>query len=264
LPLGALGPELARADCVVFESTAGLLLVDRVAALTPGARLVYRVSDDLQLLGAPQAVQAAERAALPRFARVSVPSAALLRRFAGVPQAALDPHGVPAAALDAPTPRPFPSDGATHAVFVGVSWLDTDALGRAAGALPDWRFHVIGPHPGVPRLPNVEALGELPFEATVPYLQHADVGLAMLDGGPGMEVFTDSLKILQYTWCRLPIVAPEALRSGRPHVHTYRPGDAASIRAACLAARAHDRATIPRAGIQTWDALAATLAGEGA
>ena len=120
---------------------------------------------------------------------------------------------------------------------------------------------MIGPHPGLPGLPNLRALGEMAFEDTVPYLQHADVGLAMLGGAPGMAVFTDSLKILQYTWCRLPIVAPEAMASGRPHVHTYRPSDTASIRAACLAARAHDRATISRAGLQTWDALAATLAG---
>lgn len=263
LPLGALEAELRRADLVVFESTAGLLLADRIAALAPRGRCVYRVSDDLDLLRAPHAVREAERAALPRFARVSVPSRRLLERFAGVATAALDPHGVPAEALDRPTASPYPDDAATDAVFVGVNWLDRDALLRAATALPDWRFHVIGPHRGLPALPNLRALGELAFEDTVPYLQHADVGLAMLGGAPGMEVFTDSLKILQYTWCRLPIVAPEAMASGRPHVHTYRPGDTASIRAACLAARAHDRATITRAGIQTWDALAATLAGAG-
>jgi 2-beta-glucuronyltransferase len=95
----------------------------------------------------------------------------------------------------------------------------------------------------------------------VPWLQHADVGLSTLRYRRGAESFTDSLKIIQYTYCRLPIVAPDFLRSSRTNVFTYRPGDAASIRGALAAARAFDRSTVDRSAIGTWDDLARKLAG---
>jgi 2-beta-glucuronyltransferase len=264
LPLGALEGPVREADCLVFESAVGLFCVDAMRALNPRARFVYRVSDDLAYLGAPAALLACERRVAASFDLVSIPSPAMAPRLAAVCAPVHHPHGVRTELLDVPTPDPYGAAPRPRAVFVGVDRLDTDFLARAARLCPDWSFHVIGPRERLrpPAAPNVTAYGELPFEATVPYLQHADVGLHARRADPGAEVFADSLKVQQFTWCRLPVVAPRALcRGGRPHVFGYDPGDDASIRAALQAARACDRAAIDRSGVWPWERLAAALAG---
>jgi len=112
----------------------------------------------------------------------------------------------------------------------------------------------------MPGAANLTCHGERPFAELVPYLQHADIGLQALTYTPGAEWFTDSLKMFQYTYCRLPIVAPRYLQHDRPHVYYYDPGDDASIRQALLAARGHDRGQIVTASVLSWDDLASKLA----
>jgi 2-beta-glucuronyltransferase len=261
LPMAGLEPLVSAADLVIFESTSGLMLVDRFRGWNPRARLVYRVSDDLRLLRAHRVVVEAEAAALPHFDLISVPSTFILRRFEGRPNVALQYHGLDTSAFDRATDDPYASTLEGRAVFVGNAYLDTEFLSIAAAALPGWEFHVIGDLGRIPSHPNIVAHGELPFAETVPYLQHADVGLSTLRYRPGAESFTDSLKVIQYTYCRLPIVAPDFLGSSRTNVFTYRPGDRDSISAALAAARAFDRSTVNRSSIVSWDELARELAG---
>jgi len=121
----------------------------------------------------------------------------------------------------------------------------------------DWDFHIIGPIDALPRRRNIIAHGLCQFADTVPFLRHADVGLHCLEEGPGVEAFADSLKVVQYTYCCLPIVAPECLRSDRTHVFCYRPKDPESIRKALQAARAYDRTKIDPATVPSWDDVAA-------
>ena len=173
--------------------------------------------------------------------------------FAGHPNLALHHHGIDTATFDPPTEDPYEANSEGRAVFVGAAYLDTEFLTIAAQELPRWEFHVIGPLGHVPDGPNMVAHGKLPFAGTVPYIAHADVGLACLRYLRGAESFTDSLKVIQYTHARLPIVAPEFMRSARNNVFTYRPGDRESIRAALLAARAFDRSTVDRSGIGSSD-----------
>ena len=103
--------------------------------------------------------------------------------------------------------------------------------------------------------------GERAFAGLVPYVKHADIGLQTLEYWPGAECFTDSLKMQQYTYCRLPIVAPTFLRSDRPHVFCYEPGDDGSIRQALQAALRFDRDLVPGAEVSRWDDLILKLAG---
>lgn len=261
LPMPGLEPAVAQADVIVFESTSGLMLTERFRAWAPRARLVYRVSDDLRLLRAHPVVLDAEALALPSFDLVSVPTDYIRRRMADHPRLALHLHGTDTAPFDAPSADPFDRSFESHAVFVGTSHLDVGLVDVAARDFPTWQFHVIGPFRDVPAHPNVVAYGELPFDATVPFISHADIGLATRSYAPGAESLTDSLKVIQYTYARLPIVAPEFMRSDRSNVFTYRPGDAASIKAALLAARAMDRSTVDRSGIGSWSDLARELAG---
>jgi 2-beta-glucuronyltransferase len=259
LPLHGMEEPIAHADLFVFDSTHGLQLFERCKQLNPQARFVYRVSDDLPLTRNHPVLLETETRILPRFDMVSVPSPHMLKRFSHLPHAVLHKHALRKDLFDAPHPSPYQGPG-PHVVFVGRGYFDHDFVRRAARLFPDWRFHVIGRIADVPAAQNIIAYGERHFLDIIPYLQHADVGLQTLTYQPGAECFTDSLKMHQYTYCRLPIVAPRFLQNDRPHVFYYEPGDDISIRQALEAAVAFDRRLVPVEQVATWDDMITQLA----
>lgn len=262
LPLGEAESFIRTADLFVFESTPGLLLVGRFRKLNPTARFVYRASDDLRLLHTHPVVLEAEQKALPCFDLVSVPSSYLFQLFRGkTPNLQLHYHGVRKDLFDREWRNPYEQDGTPNLVFVGVSHFDHDFLERASRLFPRWRFHIIGPIEPTPRRVNVMFYGEIPFEETVRYVKFADIGLANWTYRPGAESLTDSLKIIQYTYARLPVVAPEFIQADRVNVVLYRPGDDESIANALTTARCMDRSRIGVEDIYSWEELAAMLSG---
>jgi 2-beta-glucuronyltransferase len=172
----------------------------------------------------------------------------------------LHKHGLRRELFEQPCTNPY-SNAGPHVLFVGRKYLDHDFLVRATTLFPAWSFHVFGPTDHPPSAANLSIYGERSFEELIPYLRYADVGLQTLVYWPGAECFTDSLKMQQYTYCRLPIVAPTFLRSAQPHVFYYEAGDDESIRGALLAARAFDRSAIPVSNVGTWDEMIVKLAG---
>jgi len=257
--LGTLAPLAREADVFIFESKPGLMLFDRLQQLNPHARWIYRVSDDLRLLRTHRVVLDTESRIAPHFDLISVPNAVLLQRFEHLPQAALHPHGICKSRFNQEDPCPYTDAWETHLVFVGTAYLDRDFIERASAHFSTWAFHLIGPLAGTPRRANVFAYGEMSFDATIPYLKHADIGLHTLICKPGSASFADSLKVIQYTYCRLPIVAPEPMRSTRVNTFYYQPGDAVSMVQALEAARAFDRAKVETEGMHSWAWLARVL-----
>jgi len=260
LPLGEIVPALGGTCLFVFESTPGLLLFGRFRDINPEARCVYRVSDDLRLLGRHPVVIEEEERVAGKFDLVSAPSDYIYRRFAHLHNAALHHHGLNKELYDKSYANPY-SGNEKNAVFVGNSRFDHDFLERASRLCPEWHFHVIGPIKSVIRRANVTTYGEMPFLETVPYVKYADAGLHIIVYSSGAESFTDSLKVQQYTYCRLPIVLPEFLRSSRTNLFCYSPGDDESIRQALASAEAFDRRKTDTANIRTWRELAEVLAG---
>jgi len=258
LPLG-VEPLVASADRFVFDSGPGLLLFDRFKRLNPSAPFVYRVSDDLRHARVHPVVVEAEAAIAPRFDLVSSPCAYVHDRFRRLPQASLDFHGVEKALFDRSYPSPYPRAEAPQIVYSGQHRFDRDFLEKASTLLPDWTFHILGPIPNLPRRANIRAYGEMRFAETVPFIKNADIGLQCLVSEPGATAFTDTPKILQYTYCRLPVVAPAFLASPRPNIFYYRPGDPESIRSALLQARRFDRASIDVSSVPSWGELADRL-----
>jgi len=257
MPLGPIEDEVRQADCFVFESNAALVLAERFCDLNSAARLVYRVSDDLRTLRVHPSLHEREMQLAPLFDVISVPTESIHRKFAHLPAARVDPHGVPTHLFEACSESPY-EPGTTNCVFVGVARLDRTFLKRACRARPDLDFHVIGPFERL-RAPNVHVHGEMDFEDTIPYVKFADVGLQTITGGPGAESFADSLKMLQYSWCRLPIIAPEFLRSDRENIVTYQPNEPASMIGALDRALAMEHQDAWRAGVQSWDELACRM-----
>jgi len=259
--LGAVRPLLVDADLLVFESTAGIMLFDQLKALNPRARVVYRVSDDMRVIGNHPVVIAAEERIGPRFDLVSLPARTMRPVFGRFGNVAFHRHGLDSAAFDQPSTSPY-EPGTVNAISVGATLFDAAALADAADACPDWRFHVFTWHRDLPTRRNIIVYDERPFAETVPYIRHADIGLALYIWRKGAENLADSsLKMIQYAYCQLPTVAPAFARApDAPHVFGYQPGDAASIAAALRAARAFDRRAIDPARIGTWEDLARHIA----
>jgi len=234
--LGVLAYELASADLIIFESTPAIVLAPVVRRLAPRARLVYRVSDDLEILNVHPAVARAETQLLPLFDRVSSPSRYSAEKLGAVRPVEYAQHALDKSLFDSDSASPYA--GGINAVWVGKALLDPAFLDAASARLPDWTFHVVGPAARSTSRPNVVWHGEVEYEKTIPYLQHADVGLAAYGGREGhvQGYLADSMKIVQYAYCGLPVVAPSTLRSARPHVFYYDFGDPDSIEAALRSA----------------------------
>jgi 2-beta-glucuronyltransferase len=258
VPLGPLEERLRSADLVIFEGTAALLFVERIRGLAPGARLVYRASDDLRVLGVHPLILEAEAAAIPRFDRVSAPTQEIADVLSPYGPVEVDPPAIDKAALDRPTVSPYGEGPA--AVFAGVSPLfDYESLASAAELAPHVTFHVIGPPPR-PLPANVVFYPELPYEDVVPYLQHATFGLLLVPSG--YASLGQGNKVAQYSYCRLPIVAPSHLRAERPNLCLFEHGDTDSLGRALAGAERMPHSPEFAAEVMSAEELAAVLAGD--
>lgn len=256
--LGSLEQRLREADLVLFEGTAALLLVERIGELAPRARLVYRASDDLRAIGVHPLVLEAEERAIPRFDLVSAPTQQIAETLARCGPVELQPPGIDKAAFDRPTESPY-GDGPAG-VFAGVSPLfDYESLAAAAELASNVAFHVIGP-PSRPVPANVVFHPELPFEEVVPFLQHATFGLLLFP--PGYASLGQGNKVAQYSYCRLPVVAPSDLRTDRSNVVIFERGDADSLRLALREGQRMPHSPAFAAGITSSEELAAILLGD--
>jgi 2-beta-glucuronyltransferase len=259
-PLGPLQERLQQADVIVYESCSALFLVNHCLELAPGARHIYRVSDDIRSLrSTPARMVEVEQQAAPRFSLISVPCPWLAKKFPGLASVRVQRPGLDTAKFDACAQSPY-APGSVNAVFCGLGFYDMDAVHAMAEQNPGVQLHVIGiKRPGsVPG--NVTYHGELPFDRTIPYIKHAHCGLYTLrPSRRPMQAYTDSLKVIQYRYCGLPIVAPDFLDLHREGVFYYTPGNAASCGQALRRALEHGRHADYAREVRTWDEVAASM-----
>ena len=207
-----------------------------------------------------------DRRVAPLFDDVSAPSTGVADYYRPIVETHVDQHGIATGLFDRPGPTPYSSYGSryrAHAVFVGNGFFDHDFLSRASRVAPHICFHIIGPIAGITTGSNVVAYGEIPFEQTVPYVAHADIGLHTLDAGEFAATFSDSLKIRQYAYCHLPIVAPASIPVALPNVFFYEPDDN-SIHDALNAAIASDRSASAGVKVDDWTDVARRMVIRGA
>jgi len=255
--LGPLEEQLRGADLVVFEGTAGLLFVERIRKLAPRARLVYRASDDLRALGVHPLILEAEARTVPLFDLVSAPTPGIGEILGAYGPVQVHSPGVDKAAFDRPTQSPYAASPA--AVFAGVSPVfDYDTLGSAAELAPHVAFHIIGARPR-PLPANVSFHPEKAFTEVVPYFQHATYGLLFTAAGYSLG---QGNKLAQYSYCRLPVVAPADLDVDRPNSCAFERGDAHSLRRALIKAERMEHSPAFAQGVLSADELAAILAGD--
>jgi len=249
------------ADLVIVESCGGLFMLDDIRAVTP-APVIYRVSDNLQVVRPVPSLLAAEQAAVASVDAVSMASEHLARLLNVGSNLRFDPMGLDKTQFDLATQSPYQNDGRVKVVISGSSGLDCQALQLAAESHPDWDFIQFGAAEGLPRLPNIIDMGERPFKDLVPWVKFANIGFAPYVNKPGFEYQAEhSNRLLQYIYCGLPSVVPEALTSpSKPHFIGYSAGDKTSITNALDAAHAFDCHLVPSHAVLDWDQLASRLA----
>lgn len=207
-----LGQGVASSDLVIFESSAALLLFDAVGRLAPKARRIYRVSDDVRVVGMAPSILAAEDAAVDRFDLISVPSRVLLaERFGHLFTARFHPHGLDLSRLRAAREGPLPTLKRPSCVALGTTLFNTDLLALCARARPDMTFYIVGALSPKRRvdLPNITWCGERPFEEALSMAAACDIAAAFYRPEAGTAYLAEtSNKIAQYIFFRKAIIGP--------------------------------------------------------
>lgn len=248
--------DIEDADYIVIESGAGLSLVPILAKHCPKAKIIYEVSDRLVTVGAHPVIINAEKAALPYLSLVRVPALIMEKDFPAGTPIWYTPQGLNKTDFDTEFASPYSKN--KNVVSIGDMLFDAKAIEIMANAFPDWTFHLFGRNAKLPTpITNVIEYGEQPITDLTKYIQHADIGIAPYRQAPNCEYLSQSsLKMIQYTYCQLPIVAPAFAASGRPHVMAYQDSDhPESIIAAFNAAIIYDRSSINKSNVLAWDEM---------
>lgn len=247
---------LAAADLVVIESGSALAFFDYIKRLNPEVRTLYFCRDLLRSVGAAPILQDMQATAIGRFDTVCVPSERLGALLPSGGCVRVIPQGVDATLFDGEQPSPY-APGSRNAVSIGNMLFDEATVASMAAAARDVNFHVFGANwrSSVPS--NVTVYGERDFESIVPFLQHADFGIAPYRLTKD-EVYLaeSSLKLVQYSYCGLPVLLPELIPFVRANAIAYRLDGETAWREKIDMALAMQRSPAFREGILTWDDVA--------
>ena len=250
---GAVRRRAQEAKLILFEGPVSTTLMGSMRALAPDALLIYNAADRLRTVGAHPLLSQLEMRYAPLLDLVRVPAQLMTADYpCGTPVVYI-PHGLDKASFSGPSRNPFSTSN--NAIMIGDMLFDPWVLEGLAESFPDWQFHVfgVGSVPAKAK-PNMIVHGEQPFSTIIPYIQHADIGLAPYRRSSDAGYLSQSsLKMIQYTYCRLSIVVPFFAADGRAHACGYKPGDTASLCDAFARAIGYDRRTIESPAVSTWD-----------
>ncbi|WP_299938804.1 hypothetical protein [uncultured Pelagimonas sp.] len=254
-----LPAHVKDADLIIIESGPPVMLAKIARQAAPKAALVYRVNDDVRVLGLPKFISQAELRFAPLFDRISVASPHLAQRFRGYETVQMDPMGVSKALLDQNLADPFAGQprARREAVCAGTTQFDYEAMALMARLRPDWRFHIFGRLPALSDVPaNLVLHGETPFATTAAWVKYADIGLAPYLDKPGVEYQTaHSNRMLMYRYFGLPMIGPKRLCDPKlPRLLGYEPGSQDSM-AEALEQLEDMRPGAPDPSVNDWSVL---------
>lgn len=244
---------------IVIESGPSPLLTRYLRKHAPRANFIYHAADRLETIRVHPCVIEELNRSLPLYDQVRIMAEAMRADFASQDRVVFVPHGISKTLFDEASVSPY--QGERHAISVGDMMFDAGLIETLAVANPDWTFHLFGKkaQPSQPR-GNIIVHGEVSFAAIVPFIKFADIGIAPYRAGAGADYLSQSsLKMIQYSYCHLPIVAPKFAAAGRDNVCAYDPDDPASMRAAFERAKVMDHLSIDTSDILTWEEVVERL-----
>lgn len=225
-----------RPDLIVFEGGFCTGVYPTIREMLPDVPVVHLVTDDVRTVGMPDPIIEIDQRLHSEATLVICCSPGLLNAY---------PRGIPmyngpdfeVVADDSSNPYP-PDDTRTKVLSVGTMLFDRRAVEGAATLLPEFAFHVIGPRKAGTAPKNVLYYGEVPFEETLRYIRHADIGIAPYKDAEGVSYIAhSSLKIKQYSHFNKPIVCPDFAVPASEGFYAYSAGDAEGLASAIVRAR---------------------------
>jgi len=225
----ALDEAAREADLIIVESGISAALIGRIRKSAPNTTIIYFVADLLETIGAHTFISKQlyhDRQAIDRIVVVARAMAPHYAKF-GCPVHFV-PHGVSKSDFDGIGASPY--ETSKNVATVGSMLFDASFFTTAAEAFPDVHFHLLGT-PGIEgNFDNITEYGRMPFKDTLPYLKHADAGIAPYRFRSDAEYLADSsLKLIQYEYLRLPAVCPDFAVGDKINRHGYQPGDPDSV-----------------------------------
>ena len=255
----AVRERLPRYTHVLLESGPAPLLLRTIRKAAPSAEIIYHAADRLRTINVHPCVEDELLETIGEYDLIHVMAEALLPDFPAAAPVVYLPHGISRDVFDKASVNPYATG--RNAVSVGDMLFDAGVIEGLADAFPDWTFHLFGKLARLEKdRENVVTHGEVAFDTIVPYIKFADIGLAPYRLSDSADYLSQSsLKMIQYTYCRLPIVAPSFAAAGRAHVCAYAPGDTISLTRAFERAMRFDRAKIDTTSVKSWTEMTETL-----
>jgi len=230
---------MKEADVIIYESGTASIYFELGKKINPGAKHIYRGSDDLATINAASYVRRKFTKISTEMDSLCLLSKRMADNISSKRNSYYVPSGLDENLSELGEPSPLPSG--THAVSIGSMLFDPSFIEIASHAFPQVTFHVIGSgHPRAPGYgPNVVVYGDMKYADTIKYIKHASIGLApyISDDVP-VYLADSSLKMLQYDYFALPTVCPHSVTGAYPSRFGYTPGDAESIKTATVSALA--------------------------
>lgn len=219
-----------KSGTVILESGMAVLLAERVKRLNPNARLIYRASDDLGSIGCARAIAEELERTASLYDGAALVSMELMAGLPASLRSFLVPHGLDRDIVNYGDPSPYPPG--LHAVSVGSMLFDDELIRLAAAAFPNVTFHIIGSGVASEKLsaPNITPYDEMPFLQTIPFIKHANFGIAPYRAeGAARYLAETSLKLIQYAFFGVPAICPEVAAGDYPWRFGYKPDNAPSV-----------------------------------
>jgi 2-beta-glucuronyltransferase len=257
----AIRQKARSADLIVIENSSATLLYPKLKRLSPNAKFVYCAIDSMEAIGMHPVIQEIENKTAADYDLFTSPSKILLEAYPRSVKKYFLPQGLNKGLFDLPIATPF-EDVGPHAVVAGDMMFDRVSFEMMVRNFPKITFHAFGcvDLGDLDRYPNLIYHGEVPFETLRNYIVHADIGIApYLDRPDVYYLCESSLKLVQYTYAGLPILAPYFCKAGRDHIKDYRPGEEDSIVGAIEEALRFDRRTVDKSSVKDWKDLAAGM-----
>jgi 2-beta-glucuronyltransferase len=229
---GFLDDSFRNADFIVIESGHGILFAERARRLNPAAKIIYRASDKLSIIGASGVLQAELEKNAKAFDWFCLLSADMDDEFAWASEKTFCvPLGIDPEEYKNNGPNPYVLP--VNAISVGSMLFDPSFFQIAAVLFPSVEFHLIGCGTTFSAPPNVKIYPEMAFKDTLRYIEYASFGVAPYRATEGAGYLaTSSLKLKQYEYMGIPAVCPSFAVGQSKNRFGYFPMDGASIKKA--------------------------------
>jgi 2-beta-glucuronyltransferase len=233
---------IKTSNTIIIESGISVCLFDLVKKTNPKAKILYVCSDALDTIGCSVFLRKKLKSISKAFDGVTIPSYELVTEFQPNSKIFYVPHGLDASLFSVNFSSPY-ADG-INIVSVGSMLFDPSFFEIAGLEFPNYKFFVIGggAKSKTLSLSNVIVLDEMKFAETIPYILHANAGVAPYEANKVSPYLADtSMKLMQFAAAGLPAICPTTVVGAKKGRFGYQPGDVQSIKRAVNEAISHGR-----------------------